>query len=181
MAEILKPLLGRDIGLDVDNNLLLQRPKDGDVVPVGSPYYEVRRAYHEVTSAEVLALFATPQAIVAAPGAGKAIVPIRAVVYKPAGTAYAGIAAGEDLVFKYTDASGAQCTGVIETTGFLDQTTAQTRVVGLPGATGATAGSFAPVADAAVVLHLLVGEITTGNSPLHVELVYGVIDTVFTA
>jgi len=39
----------------------------------------------------------------------------------------------------------------------------QTRYACEPGATGATAGDVAPVANAAVVLHLLSGEITTGD------------------
>lgn len=133
-----------------------------------------------VTSAQLLALNATPQAIIAAPDAGIAIVPTRMAIYKPAGTAYGGIAAGEDLVLKYTNASGAQITGVVETTGFLDQATAQTRVVGMPGATGTTAGDYAPVAATPAVLHLLVGEITTGDSPLYVRVWYDLIPTVFT-
>lgn len=134
-----------------------------------------------ITSAQLLALNATPQPILPAFGAGIAAIPLRMALYKPAGTAYAGIAAGEDLVLKYTNGSGAQCSGVVETTGFLDQATAQTRMVGLPGSTGTTAGDYAPVANAAVVLHLLSGEITTGDSALYVRVWYDVLDTVFTA
>lgn len=134
-----------------------------------------------VTSAQLLALNATPQSIVAAKGAGFAIVPNRVAIYKPAGVAYAGIAAGEDLVLKYTNGSGAQCSSVIETTGFLDQTTAQTRYAGPPGSITTTAGDVTPVANAAVVLHLLTGEITTGDSALLVWCWYDVIPTVLTA
>jgi hypothetical protein len=134
-----------------------------------------------VTSAQLLALNATPQTIILAPDTGIAVIPTRMAIYKPAGTAYGGIAAGEDLVLKYTNGSGAQCSGVIETTGFLDQTTAQTRVVGMPGSTGSTAGDYAPVAGAAVVLHLLTGEITTGDSPLYVRVWYDLCPTVFTS
>lgn len=133
-----------------------------------------------ITSAQVLALFGTPITVLAAQGAGIAIVPTRVAVYKPAGTAYSGIATGEDLVLKYTNASGAQCCGVIETTGFLDQTTAQTRVSHPPGSMTTVAGDYAPVANAAVVMHLLVGEITTGDSPLYVRMWYDLIPTVFT-
>lgn len=133
-----------------------------------------------VTSAQLLALNATPQTIIAAPDAGIAIVPTRMAIYKPAGVAYGGIAAGEDLVLKYTNAAGAQITGVIETTGFLDQTTAQTRVVGMPASTGATAGDYTPVAAAPAVLHLLTGEITTGDQPLYVRVWYDLIPVVFT-
>ena len=134
-----------------------------------------------ITSAQLLALNATPQTVLAAQGSGIAIVPTRLIVYKPAGTAYAGIAAGEDLVLKYTNGSGAQCSGVIETTGFLDQTSAQVRYVGMPGSTSTTAGDVTPVANAAVVLHLLSGEITTGDQPLYLRMLYDVIPTVFTS
>lgn len=134
----------------------------------------------KVTSAQLLALNATPQTIVPALGAGLAACVRRVVLYKPAGTAYAGIAAGEDLVLKYTNGSGAQCSSVIETTGFLDQTTAQTRVATSPASTGSTAGDVTPVANAAIVLHLLSGEITTGDSDLYVRVHYDVVDTVFT-
>lgn len=134
-----------------------------------------------ITSAQLLALNATARTVIAAPGAGLVAIPKLVAIYKPAGTAYAGIAAGEDLVLKYTDASGAQCSSVIETTGFLDQTTAQIRYAGPPGATGATAGSVAPVANAAVVLHLLVGEITTGDSDLIVWTYYDQLPSVLAA
>lgn len=134
-----------------------------------------------ISSAQLLALNATPQTVVAAKGAGIAIIPLRVAIYKPAGTAYAGVATGEDLVLKYTNGSGAQCSSVIETTGFLDQTTAQTRIAGMPGAMTTVAGDYAPVANAAVVLHLLTGEIITGDSPIYVRVWYDLLDTVFTA
>jgi hypothetical protein len=126
-----------------------------------------------VTSAQVLALFTTPIEIIPAPGAGYAVIPHRFVVRHGTGTAYAGIAAGEDLVLKYTNASGAEITQTIETTGFLDQATAQIRMAG-----GINA-SITPVSNAAVVLHLLVGNITTGTFDLEVFVEYDVIPTDF--
>jgi hypothetical protein len=134
-----------------------------------------------ISVAQTLALFATPIQVVAAPGAGFAIVPRLVVIHKPAGTAYGGVAAGEDLVLKYTDASGGQCSSQIETDGFLTSTGAQTRVAGMPGASGAvTTATVIPVDNAAIVLHLLVGEITTGDSPLYVRTYYDVIQMAFT-
>lgn len=119
-----------------------------------------------VTSAQLLALNATPVQLIPAPPAGKATILLGIQFYKAAGTAYAGIAAGEDLAVRYTGSSGvivAEC----EATGFLDQTTAQTRYV-YPVAAAAVApiGDLTPAAAAALVLHMLTGEITTGNSPL---------------
>lgn len=134
-----------------------------------------------VSTAELLALNATPKQIVAAPGAGLAIVPRLVVIRHAAGTAYAGIAAGEDLVLKYTNGSGAQCSSVIETTGFLDAATAQIRYAGMPASVGSTAGDVTPVANAAVVLHLLSGEITTGDFDLIVRCHYDIISTTYTS
>lgn len=169
---ILTSIHGRKLGLGHKGNLIENRPNGaqhgGEVVKT-------------VTSAQVLALNATPVELVAAPAAGYALVVKRVTIHKPAGTAYAGIAAGEDLTVKYTDASGALACAQIETAGFLDQATAQTRVVGFPGATGTTSGDVNPVSAAALVLHLLVGEITTGDSPLYVRVEHDTIQLAFTS
>lgn len=129
---------------------------------------EVKSLQKTITSAQLLALNATPVELVPAPGSNKLIEFVSAVFHKPAGTAYAGIAAGEDLAIKYTNSSGAQVNTSLETTGFLDQTTAQTRI------TRAIVTEYTPVANAALVLHMLTGEITTGNSPLYVKVYYRV-------
>lgn len=122
-----------------------------------------------ITSAQLLALNATEQEVLAAPGANKALVFEGATLVKPAGTAYAGVAAGEDLTFKYTDASGTVLS-TVETTGFLDSTS-KTVAFGQPG------GSVAVADNAAIVLHLLVGEVTTGDSDLVLNVFYRVVDT----
>lgn len=131
-----------------------------------------------ITSAQVLALNATPQTMITAPGAGLAIVPLLTVAYKAAGVAYAGIAAGEDLALRYTDGSGTILTAV-ETTGFLDQTTAQTRIALTPqSAAGTGKVELTPTANAAVVAHLLSGEITTGDSDIKLKIYYRIVPTV---
>ncbi len=126
-----------------------------------------------ISSAELLALNATPKQIIAAPGANLAIIPRKWLVRHAGGTAYAGIAAGEDLSLKYTDGSGAKAAADIETTGFLDQVTAQIRTA------GGISASVAPVANAAVVAHLLSGEIITGDFDLEVLVYYDVVPTNF--
>lgn len=166
--DIRKSLHGREFGLGPNGELILNKDSGLQVV-LGAHVDTI------VTSAQVRALNATPITVVAAPGAGLAVVPRLVQMYKPAGTAYADVLAGDDLVLKYTDGSGEQCSGVIEATGFMDQTTAEMRVVGMPGATGTTAGSFEPVANAAVVLHMLTGEITTGDSDLIVRVFYDIV------
>lgn len=126
-----------------------------------------------VSSAELLALNATPKTLVPAPGASFALVFEGATIHKPAGTAYGGIAAGEDLSVKYTNGAGtevAQC----EATGFLDQATAQTRYV-RPHNAASAISSISPTVNAPLVLHMLVGEITTGDSALHVRVHYRIV------
>lgn len=176
MTDILHSLDSRFFGRDSADNFV---SKGNIIIPDAQKIYR-NVATVSVTSAQILALNATAIPVVAAPGANLAIVPYLTVLKHSGGTAYAGIATGEDWVLKYTNASGAQISGVIETTGFLDQTSAQIRIVGRPGSTGSTAGDIAPVANAAIVLHQLVGEIITGNFPVLVRVFYDVIDTSFT-
>lgn len=150
-------------------------------IPVGGGEIEAAqirsfRRRSVITSAELLALFATPIEIVAAPGAGFANILDGILVWKAAGVAYAGIAAGEDLSVKYTNAAGLAVAG-IETTGFLDSVadqirwaSAYTQVSGI--------SSITPVANAALVLHLLTAEIITGDSDLVCEVHYKVVKTI---
>jgi hypothetical protein len=129
-----------------------------------------------ITSAELLALFTTPKTIVAAPGANLALIFDQIIAYKPAGTAYDGIAAGEDLSISYTNAAGLAVAG-IETTGFLDQATAQLRhASAYRAATGIS--SSTPVANSPLVMHLLTGNIATGNSDLKLRVYYRVVPAV---
>lgn len=116
-----------------------------------------------LTSAQILALNATPITVLAAPGAGFVNIVKRVYATKAAGTAYAGIAAGEDLAIKYTDASGAVA-ATCEMTGFADSTSA-TQSLGV-------GASCLPVANAALVAHMLTGEITTGNSDFKLRIKY---------
>jgi hypothetical protein len=128
-----------------------------------------------VPSASVLTLNAIPYTIVAAPGAGKVLTLEGMYIYKPAGTAYAGIAAGEDLAVRYTSAAGAFVGGV-EITGFLDQATAQRRYA---QAYGPLLATVEPQVNAPLVLHMAAGEIITGTSDLIVTTLYRVLDTSF--
>lgn len=129
-----------------------------------------------IPSASVLTLNATPVTLVAAPGSGKALIFEGATMYLAYNSAaYAGIAVGEDIAIKYTGSAGLQVAGC-ETTGFLDQTSSQLRYVyGFRAAAAATVSDVTPVANAPLVAHMLLGEVTTGNSPLYVKVFYRVI------
>lgn len=131
-----------------------------------------------VTSAEILALFATPIELLAAPGANKAIILVGATIHKPAGTAYAGIAAGEDLAIKYTNAAGLQV-GSCELTGFADSAGAETRWIQAYHA-ASLVSEIEPVANAALVAHILVAEIITGTSDFLFRIHHRIINTVLT-
>lgn len=149
---------------------------DGSILSAAD---SVQQADVTLTSAQVLALNATPISVIAAPGANKAIIIESVVAYTAGGTAYAGIAVGEDLVLRYTNGSGTILTG-IETTGWLDQTTAQTRVGRPQSAVGTHQVELTPTANAAVVAHLTTGEITTGNYDIKLRVYYRVVPTVLT-
>jgi hypothetical protein len=148
---------------------------DGVWIKVSADPAEAGAGYVDstITAAEVLALNATPITILAAPGAGFANIFEGAVIYKAAGTAYAGVAAGEDLGIKYTDDSGLEV-AACEMTGFADQTTAQFRYIEkrvIAQSAGAVSDVVA-VANAVLVAHMLVGEITTGDSDFVFRVFY---------
>lgn len=135
-------------------------------------FVETKSKRIKLTSTQVLALNATPVELVAAPGADKMLEFVGAVVHKPAGTAYADVHTDDDIEIRYTNASGAQVNTLLECTGFVDQTTAQTRI------TRPIVTEYTPVANAALVAHMKTGEITTGNSPLYITIVYRVYQNV---
>ena len=73
----------------------------------------------EIPTAPMRALNTTPYTLVPAQGTGKTIVVEGFALSKPSGgAAFGGIASGEDLEFRYTNAAGLQI-AELETTGFL--------------------------------------------------------------
>jgi hypothetical protein len=128
-----------------------------------------------ITSAQLLALFTTPQIIVPAPKAGYANIFLGAMVHKPAGTAY-NLTTATGLSVKYTNAAGLEVSQSA-IAGFLDQTTAQSRWL-RPHTAASGANSITPVAAAALVLQILTAEITTGTGGLRVKVAYTTMPTV---
>lgn len=154
-------------GLNGDDHLHYHTDARGDARYAPVYAMPLKTATVTVSSAELLALNATPKTLIVAPGAGKALILVAAELWLDyANAAYAGIAAGEDLTLKVSDAAGATL-ATIETTGFLDTTADAFRYV-----EPTTTAAMAPVANAPLVLHLLSGEITTGDSPLKLRILY---------
>jgi len=125
-----------------------------------------------ITSTQLLALFTTAIDIVPAPGAGKALILLGAILFLDYNSiAYDGIDAAEDLTINYTDKTGAVL-ATIEATGFLDQGTDQVRYV-----FATSTAAITPIANAVLCLHMLTGNIATGNSPLKLRVYYRVVPT----
>lgn len=80
----------------------------------------IKRATATLTAVQVKALATTPIQLVAAPGAGKAIQFLGAVLKMVYGSEVFA-EAGDNLGIKYTDASGVQVSDTIEMTNFIDQ------------------------------------------------------------
>ena len=122
-----------------------------------------------LTVGQTRALNGTEIEIIPAPGAGKIIVPARGIVlHLPAGTAFSGIASGEDLTFQYEGGS-VNPYGTVETTGFLSVNTAQTRILVPAGST-----ARAPAVNTAVEITNS-GVIGGGRSGLTIYAYYFVV------
>ena len=131
-------------------------------------------------TSQLLALNATPITIVPAPGANLAAVFKSAVLrWDYIGAACGGVAAGENLQFKYTNGSGAVVSDEVETTGMIDQATDQVRVVFHHANQDGSddVNDVTPVANAAIVLQLLTGEVTSCNGFLNVRVEYCIYPT----
>lgn len=165
--SILKSLHGQAFGLAADGTPIVNRQQALMSRTAQVDAFDVTVV--TITSAELLALNATPKVLIEAPGAGYAIIPHRALLHKPAGTAYAGIAAGEDLRLAYTSSPAISVLGEVETTGFLDQTTEQTRIAYGASHTAASA-SVAVIENDSFEINLETDEITTGDSDLIVTI-----------
>ena len=142
---------------------------------------EINVTTWKLTAAQVQALNSSPFTVVPSAGSNKVIIFDKAYFYYDYGTAaFGGIAAGENLEFKYTDNSGVTA-AVCETIGFLDQTNDEDRVV-LPnnGTVAIMEQDGAPsVLGEPLVLQLASGDITGGTaSTLQVTVFYYIINKI---
>ena len=90
----------------------------------------VQYAAVALTNAQIKALRATPVQLVAAPGAGKVLEFISAVLLLDYGGTNVFTETADNLAVKYENGSGAAASETIETTGFIDQS-ADTMTVGV--------------------------------------------------
>ena len=134
----------------------------------------LRLAEVSLSSADILALRATPKTLVAAPGTGLLLEFVGAVLILDA-TATAYVESTANLAVKYTNGSGAQVSDTIEATGFIDQTadtmtTARAKQDAIVAKTGCE--------NKALVLHNLgAAEYTTGTGVIRVKLTYRIWST----
>lgn len=120
-----------------------------------------------LTSAQILALNATPVSLVAAPGTGKAII-VRGITLKMVTTATA-YANGGALEFRYTNASGAKVSAdiaaAVVTAG------AGTSYTSVAGVTT----SLTPVVNSAIVIDNATAPFITGTGTAVVTVSYDVV------
>ena len=124
----------------------------------------------EVSSAEVLAINATPKTIVAAPGAGKIVIVHRCVLilnYNSIAYANNGV-----LGLYETNAAGTLISGTLTLGSFLAQVIDRIKELDVTAAT-ATAG-LTRLDNQAIVLTQASGESINGNSPVSVRCWYSI-------
>ena len=131
-----------------------------------------------LTAAEIKALRATPKTLVAAPGSGKVLEFVSAMLLLDYGTTqFAEDGGGSNLGVRYTNGSGVQVSEDIEMTGFITQnadymTATQAKKDPITAKTGCE--------NQALVLHNIgAGEIVTGDSVIRVKVAYRVWSTGF--
>lgn len=114
-----------------------------------------------LTSAQVLALRATPITVVAAPGAGKSVFFIAAQLK----SIYGGTNAftnPQNLAIRYQNTTGTIVSNTITAAGFLDQTASEYQVVGVSASS--TIASLTVVENHALVIHNTGASEITGNA-----------------
>lgn len=162
---ILRSIHGRKLGLSADNDLIVSQDEAGGLADAQADVWSIAKG--QLTSAQLLAMNATPIEVIAAPGAGYFIEVAKAHFFLDYATAYTA-GAGEDLVLRYTNGSGEICTLPVDGT-FLALTADAFAIA--PGGAGDDQALIA-AENAAVVAHIQSGEVTGGTSVVNYEVWY---------
>ncbi len=136
-----------------------------------------------ISSAEVLALNATPITLIAAPGAGKTIIVDEIQLFLDYGSADYAADAGEDLTFQYATGNVAIAAIDNDAVAFLTAS-ADAHWFGQPGAVydvqAAATGDgvlLTTIDNEAIEVTIATGEVITGDSPIKWRIKYRVIDS----
>jgi hypothetical protein len=174
---MLKSLFGHKFGLGHKNEVIVDDRKRLGARNAQCPVLSI--AIKTLTTAQVLALNATPITVIAAPGAGFVTI-VDHVLFS---MDYAGVAyvagAGEDLVLKYTNGSGAEVCKPVDGADFIDE--AADVIAYSPGMIQTDDQGLVLTANAAVVAHMLTGEVITGTSDIVIHAYYYVIPILLSA
>lgn len=123
-----------------------------------------------ITAAEILALRATNKELVAAPGTGKVLQFLGAILILDYATAYTESAA--NLAINYTNAAGTVASEVLEATGLADATTDQIRHM-VPAIVSPVVAANAPL----TLDNNGAAEWSGGTSVIRMKVTYAVWDT----
>lgn len=161
------------MGLTRTNARLIstQRILDATIVTGDLDNTLVKYAAVEITSAQLLALYTTPQTLVAAPGSGYILDFVSLLLAYDYGTAAYTLGSATNLQVKYTDGSGAAASVTQTTTGMIDQASDQIRHL------DKLESNITPVNNAALVLTLAGGNPSVGDGTLHAKVLYRVLAT----
>lgn len=160
---------GRRFGLSAVSDLIFN---DANAKLQDAVLEPLARTRIELTAVQMRAGFSGPTELIAAPGAGFTILVEKLTVSKAAGTAFGGIAAGEDLIIVHSAGTDPLVT-TIETTGFLDSVADEVRIARGVDVTGCY--DLQALANTAVDYELLIGDITLG-APVVFDIQYHIVD-----
>ena len=167
-SQMQTSIQGQRLGLGPANELIVNQEIIGGLRDAQFISWSIAKG--QLTTAEIKDLNNTPIEIIAAPGAGYAIIVHHAEFFLDYNSATYVDEADEDLVLTYTDGSGAEVIKPLDGADFL----------------GLAADAFAysigmmqddfqalvPTANAAVVAYMKTGELVTGNSPVNYAVYY---------
>ncbi len=129
----------------------------------------------QLTNAQVLALNATPRVLIAAPGAGFAIVVDRLYVVSDAAAGAYTEVVGQDVELEYADGTNIL---TIDNTGLFTAASVQRRIFE-PGALADVIAGATPIANSAVRVFKTVGELGGGNvaNTVSFRIYYHIVET----